>query len=179
MQAQYSTGSAGYYNTDADNICGMFGALSLRGASEQAPSTSTFTQIPPDESSDSEMSDTATMDSGYDSQSSTPAKRLSCAIPAAIPLSAPPIYHDASLGCTALQTIQTHIDWHTGATTPSSLLEAILVHRQAFIAAPREHRTCSKALTQLAFTLEQRKAEGDADTAVALRYESWLVSGWS
>jgi len=184
MQTQYSSTSTAHYNTDAD-ICGLFGALSLRGAPEDVPSTSGWGQPPLalDDASDSDMSDYASVESGWgnnpSSTSSSSAYPHSHSILKPIEVAAPPIYHDPSLGCEALQTIQTHIDWHTGVTTSSSLLNAVLEHRQAFITSPREHKTCSKALTQLAFTLEQRNSEGDTDTAVALRYESWLVSGWS
>ncbi|TFK53695.1 hypothetical protein OE88DRAFT_1655948 [Heliocybe sulcata] len=129
------------------------------------------------------MSDNTSMESGWansrSSGRSSSAPPHSCSMPSSIEVAAPPIYQDPSLGCEGLQTLQTHLDWHTGFTTSASLLSAILEHRQAFITSPHDHKTCSKALTQLAFTLEQRKSEGDADTAVALRYESWLVSGWS
>ena len=64
-----------------------------------------------------------------------------------------------------------------------NLLDAIFNHRDAFVAYPPAHKTCSQALTALAFDLEkrshERNSDGDLDTAVALHNEAWLVSGWS
>ena len=63
------------------------------------------------------------------------------------------------------------------------LLDAIFNHRDAFIAYPPAHKTCSQAFTALAFDLErrsrERKSDGDWDTAIAIHNEAWLVSGWS
>jgi len=72
---------------------------------------------------------------------------------------------------------------NTSPAAPApDFLETILTHREAFVAFPYGHRTCSKALTQLAFSLEhhaaQSGADGDLDTAIALHNEAWLMSGW-
>lgn len=68
------------------------------------------------------------------------------------------------------------------AAPAPDFLETIFTHREAFVAFPYGHRTCSKALTQLAFALErsaaQSGADGDLDTAIALHNEAWLMSGW-
>lgn len=73
-------------------------------------------------------------------------------------------------------------DTSSPAAPEPDFLETILTHREAFIAFPYGHRTCSKALTQLAFTLERRAvqsgADGDLDTSIALHNEAWLMSGW-
>lgn len=86
-------------------------------------------------------------------------------------------------GCPMLQDIQTHLDWRTGSTTSTDFLEVILTHRESFVAFPVAHRTCAKAFTQLALTLETRardtQSDSDLDMSIALHNEAWLVSGWS
>ena len=92
------------------------------------------------------------------------------------------------LGCGILNAMQKHYNPQCAqaACSPSdpdfNFLDTILTHREAFVAWPYGHRTCSKALTQLAFELERRHREeskdGDLDTAIALHNEAWLMSGW-
>ena len=65
---------------------------------------------------------------------------------------------------------------------PFDFLDTVLTHREAFVAFPQGHRTCSKALTELGSELEKRHAkthaDGDLDWAIALHNEAWLMSGW-
>ena len=66
------------------------------------------------------------------------------------------------LGCGILNAMQRHYNPQCAqaACSPSdpdfNFLDTILTHREAFVAWPYGHRTCSKALTQLAFELERR-----------------------
>lgn len=101
---------------------------------------------------------------------------------------APKVEKAELIGCGILNAMQRHYCPNTAqaACSPSdpdfNFLDTILTHREAFVAWPYGHRTCSKALTQLAFELERRHQEenkdGDLDTAIALHNEAWLMSGW-
>lgn len=87
-------------------------------------------------------------------------------------------------GCGLLHVMQAHYSPNSCGTKDAdfNLLDMILSHREAFVAFPPGHRTCSKALTTIAFELERRaqqgSGDGDLDTAIALHNESWLMSGW-
>ena len=94
------------------------------------------------------------------------------------------------LGCGILNAMQRHYNPQCAqaACSPSdpdfNFLDTILTHREAFIAFPRGHSTCSAALTEIAFALERRHRESatpsddDLDQAIALHNEAWLMSGW-
>ena len=93
-------------------------------------------------------------------------------------------------GCGLLHILASHYHPSSaacGIQDPDfNLLDTILAHREAFVAFPRAHRTCSAALTDIAFALERKHNsqmpykgdEADLDTAVALHNEAWLMSGW-
>ncbi|PAV24131.1 hypothetical protein PNOK_0119900 [Pyrrhoderma noxium] len=93
-------------------------------------------------------------------------------------------------GCGLLHILASHYHPSSaacGTQDPDfNLLDTILAHREAFVAFPRAHRTCSAALTDIAFALERKHNsqmpykgdEADLDTAVALHNEAWLMSGW-
>ena len=94
-------------------------------------------------------------------------------------------------GCALIQMLVLHYAPSLSHLTSSSpdpnfnLLETILSHREAFVAYPYIHQTCSGALTKVAFEIERRYNEGgpfseggDIDTAIALHNEAWLMSGW-
>lgn len=88
-------------------------------------------------------------------------------------------------GCGLIHNLQAQFDYPLVTPAPAqstSFLETILTHREAFVAFPYGHRSCSSALTALAFHLEQRSrdshSDGDLDTAIALHNEAWLMAGW-
>lgn len=89
-------------------------------------------------------------------------------------------------GCGLLHLLKQFYNPSQAACSPPdpdfNFLDTILTHREAFVAFPYGHRTCSHALTQLAFDLERKHQEtntdGDLDTAIALHNEAWLMSGW-
>ncbi|KAL5483281.1 hypothetical protein ACEPAI_8511 [Sanghuangporus weigelae] len=94
-------------------------------------------------------------------------------------------------GCGLIQMLAAHYaprlsHLHCATRDPDfNLLETILGHREQFVAFPYGHRSCSSALTKIAFEIERRNNEGQPyhddpciDMAIALHNEAWLMSGW-
>lgn len=107
------------------------------------------------------------------------------------PSTPPPQEEKAIEGCGLIHMLAAHYAprlsrLHCITRDPDfNLLETILAHREQFVTFPYGHRTCSSALTKIAFEIERRNNEGqpysddpDIDMAIALHNEAWLMSGW-
>ncbi|KAL5531906.1 hypothetical protein ACEPAF_5469 [Sanghuangporus sanghuang] len=106
--------------------------------------------------------------------------------------SKPPSEEEKAIeGCGLVQMLAVHYaprlsHLHCATRDPDfNLLETILAHREQFVAFPYGHRSCSSALTKIAFEIERRNNEGQPyrddpciDMAIALHNEAWLMSGW-
>ncbi|KAA1470389.1 hypothetical protein DENSPDRAFT_879673 [Dentipellis sp. KUC8613] len=88
--------------------------------------------------------------------------------------------------CGLLKSITSQYETYEGtddyATTAGAYLDLILIHRELFATAPREHEGCPAAFTALAHALEHRawRADRDADTeaVAAYRHEAWMIAAW-
>ncbi|THH06972.1 hypothetical protein EW145_g3705 [Phellinidium pouzarii] len=191
MQRTISTISTLNYENDSSmdsEICGLFGSLNLQGwTEEQAAEYEGKQQIYPEPSEISRTSsgsdassDDSTMMEVTDAEGNIQASHFITAT----------TKEESASGCGLLHVMQAHYVPSAaqvacvGRDTDFNLLETILTHREAFVAFPYGHRSCSQALTQIAFELERRHHDeidgsgGDLDTAIALHNEAWLMSGW-
>ncbi|EJD08437.1 uncharacterized protein FOMMEDRAFT_165022 [Fomitiporia mediterranea MF3/22] len=195
VQRSVSAISLEYYNpkdnamSDVDaEMCRLFGSLNLAAYAPVDPQSTTESKQPqhvpqiiqPEEdmqmSTESEMTTMTDGEGNVQFIESTPSKSEA----------------DAPIeGCGLIQMLCAHYapefsHLHCATRDPDfNLLETILAHREAFVAFPFGHRTCSGALTKVAFEIERRHnagqpyvADTDIDTAIALHNEAWLMSGW-
>jgi len=183
-------------NQDFDlDICSLLGALTLKGGAEGVHPNTSSNGIPPlggpvlqdgrqpphvesdipQEPSDAFMEVIDSQGNMQFIQPNVP--------PTTGPHANPPYAPHTQSCCALLRDLCDRVEWHVGRTSSADFLEAILAHRESFMAFPQGHRGCSNAFTQLAFMLERRGHEGhvdgDIDTAIALHNEAWLTAGWA
>ncbi|KAL5504575.1 hypothetical protein ACEPAH_7236 [Sanghuangporus vaninii] len=195
---------------DADaEICRLFGSLNLAGFAAVQPQVVSElkqpevspvpTQLEEDTSMSAEPDMTAVTDGEGNVQVSPPLSRtgypfLEIYEPKQFvetSSSKSPSEGKAIEGCGLIQMLAAHYaprlsHLHCATRDPDfNLLETILAHREQFVAFPYGHRSCSSALTKIAFEIERRNNEGQPyhddpciDMAIALHNEAWLMSGW-
>ncbi|TDL15517.1 hypothetical protein BD410DRAFT_845125 [Rickenella mellea] len=161
---QHVSGSAGSaISNDDDQICQMLGSLNLQAWTETTNCISVKTSLASMaiEQPGSPLPLVHMMDDTQAQSSRSPS---------------PPPSH----GCEILQSLRPHLH---SSDSSNTFLQAILQHRESFIAFPAAHRGCAAVFTELAFQLEMKAQEsgedGDLHAAMALDREAWLVSGWN
>ncbi|KAH8115465.1 hypothetical protein DFH11DRAFT_1589800 [Phellopilus nigrolimitatus] len=171
-------------------ICGMFGSLTLRGWAPE-PADGQFDQSKQNELCSIHPLELSRANSGSDAGPSTEdAMMMEVTDGEGNTQFIASKDEEPALGCGLLHALHTH--FAPTACSASGMrdadfnfLDAILTHREAFVAFPYGHRTCSAALTKIAFALEKRlrevpagAADGDLSTVHSLHNEAWLMSGW-
>jgi len=85
---------------------------------------------------------------------------------------------DDDYGCAYLQSIKSRLSLFV--TTGGGYIEAIFTHREICGAYPAGHTQCPRALSDIAYALEQRAwradREADGEAIAAFRHEAWFIS---
>ncbi|KAI5118963.1 hypothetical protein M0805_009374 [Coniferiporia weirii] len=193
MQRSISTISLNYEDNSAmdSDICNMFGSLNLRGWAEGQGTQDEGKQNVIQQNIITEPSGLCRTDSDSGRSTEDSAMMEVTDSEGNIQFISASPKEEHTPGCGLLHLMHAHYVPSAAQAacsgrrdTDFNLLETILTHREAFVSFPYGHRTCSQALTRIAFELEKRHhdqvkgSDGDLDTAIALHNEAWLMSGW-